>query len=56
MVIGFTLGAYAEENHDNVYYLIGSSLSGVVFIGDIREAGVYISLGDKQMATICTLI
>ncbi|MDD3071323.1 MAG: hypothetical protein PHX88_09050, partial [Methanoculleus horonobensis] len=29
LVLGFTLGAYAEENHDNVYYLIGSSLSGI---------------------------
>ncbi|MDK2891184.1 MAG: hypothetical protein PWR21_1816, partial [Methanoculleus sp.] len=53
LVLGFTLGAYAEENHDNVYYLIGSSLSGIVFVGDIRDAGVYISQGDKQMALVC---
>ena len=53
LVLGFTLGAYAEENHDNVYYLIGSSLSGIVLIGDIRDAGVYISQGDKQMALVC---
>ncbi len=55
LVLGFTLGAYGEENHDNVYYLIGSSLSGFVFIGDIRDAAVYISRGDKQMAAICLI-
>ena len=53
LVLGFTLGAYDEENHDNTYYLIGSSLSGLVFVGDIRDAGVYISQGDRQMAAIC---
>ncbi len=53
LVLGFTLGAYAEENHDNVYYLIGSSLSGLVVFGDIRDAAVYISQGDKEMAVIC---
>ena len=55
LVLGFTLGAYAEENHDNVYYLIGSSLSGFVLVGDIRDAGVYISQGDKEMAVICLI-
>ena len=55
LVLGFTLGAYAEENHDNVYYLIGSSLSGIALFGDIRDAGVYISQGDKQMALVCLI-
>ena len=53
LVLGFTLGAYAEENHDNVYYLIGSSLSGILVFGDIRDAGVYIARGDKAMALLC---
>ncbi|WP_265581572.1 NosD domain-containing protein [Methanofollis aquaemaris] len=53
LVLGFTLGAYDEENHDNTYYQIGSSLSGFIFIGDIRDAGVYISQGDRQMAAVC---
>ncbi len=55
LVLGFILGAYGEENHDNVYYLIGSSLSGLVVIGDIRDAAVYISEGDEQMAAICLI-
>ena len=55
LVLGFTLGAYGEENHDNVYYLIGSSLSGLVVFGDIRDAGVYISQGDEQKAMLCVV-
>ncbi len=55
LVLGFTLGAYGEENHDNVYYLIGSSLSGLVVFGDIRDAGVYISQGNEQMALVCII-
>ncbi|KDE55668.1 MAG: hypothetical protein KO254_12840 [Methanoculleus marisnigri] len=28
-------------------------MSGIVFVGDIRDAGVYISQGDRQMALVC---
>ena len=55
LVLGAVYGAYAEENHDNVYYMFGSVLSGILVFGDIRDAGVYISQGDKQMALVCLI-
>uniref|UniRef100_UPI0031BB7F41 hypothetical protein n=1 Tax=Methanoculleus sp. UBA334 TaxID=1915503 RepID=UPI0031BB7F41 len=54
-MLGAVYGAYAEENHDNVYYMFGSVLSGILVFGDIRDAGVYISQGDKQMALVCLI-
>ncbi|MBP2145381.1 hypothetical protein J2129_000835 [Methanofollis sp. W23] len=52
-VLGFTLGSYAAENHNNPYYDLGSVLSGVAVFGDIRDASVAISRGEKQEAIIC---
>ncbi|WOX55906.1 hypothetical protein R6Y95_00880 [Methanoculleus palmolei] len=52
-VLGFTLGSYGAENHDNPYYELGSLLSGIAIFGDIRDAGIAISQGDKQMALVC---